>query len=588
MPVSLTALPEVSFTRNRKHDHHHPGKLVETFDSKELRGVSICFINMPLRESAKPNTAPQGPGLMAARLREFGAGVSLIDLNAYRIDTNGILFDGKVLTAPVSAERPNGRHLSEAEAETLIEKYFTLLGAPDIIGLSGMITTLRWQQIVARICKKLSPQSFLVSGGGLATEVKAGLFQEGWVPELDAISHSEGDDVVLIMARDIKRTKEYGGKLFPSPDHEHCHLVDVAGRSRYVYHGNRPINLDSLPLEAWDLMHRDAFDNPIFDWYLKTPVWGRAANNSSATSFGMNSSSTSVSSRGCPFKCKFCFRGSTGETDWTVRSAAHLRKELKYNIENYGIDFHGFNDDNFAVNEKRMFELPTFIGDLDIRWGTHTRMDEADGRLEPMAKSGCIYIGFGAESASPKVLESMGKGGQILQKGLTEIDGFKVPTSMINAVHNCKHHGVHANCTWIMGYPDEELYDLQTSVRFMMWQIETLTRGLTPDSPEYEIAKQSVNTKMFVATAYLGTEMFRNERVRLLLNQHFGIKFNLDGTPVPDKALLNYVLELDDATKLLHGSDGAPINFGNIPEAQFIEARRLVDTNQTEKILDLK
>ena len=52
---------------------------------------------------------------------------------------------------------------------------------------------------------------------------------------------------------------------------------------------------------------------------------------------------------------------------------------------------------------------------------THTRMDEADERLIDMAKSGCVYIGFGAESADEHTLTLMNKGGFILRNGMTPI-----------------------------------------------------------------------------------------------------------------------------------------------------------------------
>ena len=52
-------------------------------------------------------------------------------------------------------------------------------------------------------------------------------------------------------------------------------------------------------------------------------------------------------------------------------------------------------------------------------------VDEADERAFDMARGGCVYIGFGAESASPHTLKHMKKGGFILKNGLTptKVDG---------------------------------------------------------------------------------------------------------------------------------------------------------------------
>ena len=156
---------------------------------------------------------------------------------------------------------------------------------------------------------------------------------------------------------------------------------------------------------------------------------------------------TTVSSRGCPYACTFCYRGGQGERRYGVRDENNLAKEVKWLIDTYNIDFVAFPDDNFAVDRKRIAKLPEAFKDFDIRWGTHTRLDEADDRLEGMADSGCVYIGFGAESASSHVLEAMGKGGFILKNGETKFNGFNFPTTMVEGIRNTKNAEIHANCT---------------------------------------------------------------------------------------------------------------------------------------------
>ena len=119
-----------------------------------LHGLNVLFINMPLRESAKPNTPPQGPALLAARIREYGAKVSIIDLNAYRVNDDPRMVNGRLLT--------------EAEAEKLIVDHVEKNGEPDLVGLSGMITTLRWQIITSKIVKKYLRNHNLIKIGSNA------------------------------------------------------------------------------------------------------------------------------------------------------------------------------------------------------------------------------------------------------------------------------------------------------------------------------------------------------------------------------------------------------------------------------------
>ena len=563
----------------------HPSNFVSQLGYDALKGINVAFINMPLRETAKPNTPPQGPGLMASRLRQYGADVSIIDLNAYRIRDE------------VAARRnlSLGRHLTREEASGLMSRHFAKHGAPDVIALSGMITTLRWQEFSASAARALVPDAFIISGGGLATEIREGLLS--WIPELDAVVHSEGDDVMLLIAHDVKQASDRGfrNNIVMLDDRPYR---SRAGSRGLLYHGDRPQSLDKLPFAAWDLLHKDVDGNTLLEWYIHTPVWGGDANNSSATSFTMKRSLTTVSSRGCPHACKFCFRGAQGERDYGMRSTDNLRKEAEWLLKSYNIDFLGFPDDNFAVNTNRMKELPSTLRGLNLRWGTHTRLDEADmQRLVPMRESGCVYIGFGAESASAHVLELMGKGGHILRpKGakenqLVSVGDFQFPLTMMEGIGNCRSLGIHGNCTWIMGYPGETLRDLKTSVAFVQWQIAEATRGKTPGTPDHQNAFDSINRKMFVATAYPGTEMCRNERVQDLLKAHFGVSFqtvSCKTEPVVDEHLRNYVLELDDATKVMHGTDGEPIYYGAMAMDQFLEARSYVDGGVPEKILDMK
>jgi len=555
--------------------------LVADFSHNQFNGLKITFINMPLREAALPNVPPEGPGILAAIARKYGADSHIVDLNGYRIKDQ------------LAKERglPGGRHMTYAEAEAMIVQHLKNVGDQDVIAFSGKITTLRWQEEMAKVVKKHQPDCFLVTGNGLATEIKTGLFT--WIPELDAIGRSEGDDIILLIMNDAKVIKDMGlsraiksGKLSP------YHIGELNGKHRFCYEGNRPRRLDDIPYAAWDLLESDPYGHNLLEDYINVPVWGLAANNSSATPFTMKRSLTTVSSRGCPYACSFCYRGAQGERNYGMRTCEHIAKQVRGYVDKYALDFIGFPDDNFAVDKRRIKNMvPVFkeYGLDHVRWGTHTRMDEADARIFDMAASGCVYIGFGAESASEHTLTLMKKGGFILRNGMTQkkINGavYDFPTTMVTAIENCKSSGVHGNCTWIMAYPGEALEHLKTSVAFILWQQSFWTKEETPGTEEYNMLKSGVNKKMFTATAYPGTEMWRSVRPKLA--EHFDISFDDAGEPVCDDSFHNYVLELDDATKVLNDKDGNPVNFGDMPLDTFLQAREHIDSGQIEKILDM-
>lgn len=591
---SAVILPVLSGAKKKESKvHTHPADIAENISHKDLQGANVLFINMPLRETAVPNITPQGPLLLATNLRKnYGVHATVLDLNGYRIKDK------------LAEERnlPNGRHLTYEETFRLIQDHVRVHGEPDLVGFSGKITTLRWQEQVAKMIRRLFPDVFLVSGNGLATELKTGLFN--YIPELDAVAHSEGDDVVVKIAYDAKLIKEAGihsalnsGKLDP------YYLGEIGGRHRFMYAGDRPRNLDVIPFADLELLTEDVWQGrELLEYYIRNAVWGGNSNNSSATAFSMERSTTFVSSRGCPYACAFCYRGQQGERNYGIRTPQNLTEEFLMHMQKYNVDFIGMPDDNFGVDYKRIADLVPLLGPLKTRWGTHTRLDEVAGlrpkpgkpdeyifenpkRVDLMAKAGCVYIGFGAESASPAVLDTMKKGGFILKNGLMDVvvggERYKFPRTMIEGIKNCEYAGIHGNCTWIMGYPTETLADLKVSVAFIKWQEEFYASCGKP--------AESVNTRMFTATWYPGTTMLHHTKVKELLHNVFGLNFDpFTGDPVCDENFHNYVLELDDATKILHDPrTGTPLNFSDIPMDVFLQARSYIDRDETFKILEM-
>jgi len=567
----------------------HPADIIQDISEKDLKGMKALFINMPLRESAVPNTTPQGPLLLATNLRDtYGVDVSVVDLNGYRIKDE--LADKRGLE--------HGRHLTQTETFNLLEAHIKKYGEPDFVALSGKITTLKWQEVVVEMVRAMLPDTFIVSGNGLATELKTGLFN--YIPELDAVAHSEGDDVIVKVAYDAKLIKDKGmEKAIQSGGLKPYYLGEISGKHRFMYEGNRPKDLNAIPFADLDLLKEDVFGYQMLEYYIGNPVWGKAANNSSATSFEMKRSTGFVSSRGCPFQCSYCHRGSQGERNYGIRTAENLAEEFKLHIDKYKVDFIGMSDDNFAVNYQRCMDIVPHLRPLNMRWGTHLRLDEAAGlrpskdgekifespkRIDAMSEAGCQYIGFGAESASPKVLTAMQKGGFILKNGTTpiKVDGktYEFPLTMIEGIKNCEYAGIHANCTWILGYTHETLDELKMSVAFIKWQNEFYKSvGKTEDS---------LNCRMFCATAYPGTAMCHDPKVKQALTEVFKLNFDEKGNTICDENLHKYILELDDATKLLTNPEtGQPLNYSDMPDDVFIKCRELVDSGRTFEILNL-
>ena len=118
----------------KTNTYTHPGDIINDIDKKELQGTRVTLINLPIREQAIPNSPPMGPAFLAGCLQKYNVEVNIIDLNSYRIRDE--LAECKNLE--------NGRVLTYDEAEQLLADNFQKYGDQDLIGLSGLITTLRW------------------------------------------------------------------------------------------------------------------------------------------------------------------------------------------------------------------------------------------------------------------------------------------------------------------------------------------------------------------------------------------------------------------------------------------------------------
>ena len=117
---------------------------------------------------------------------------------------------------------------------------------------------------------------------------------------------------------------------------------------------------------------------------------------------------TMITSRGCPFQCRFCFQQNTG---WRYREIPGIIEEMQQCVS-LGIKNFFIFDETFTVNKKRVLSLCDEIirRKIGINWSCRSRVDTIDeeimGRLK---KAGCSRISFGVESASEKVLKQLNK-----------------------------------------------------------------------------------------------------------------------------------------------------------------------------------
>ena len=64
-----------------------------------------------------------------------------------------------------------------------------------------------------------------------------------------------------------------------------------------------------------------------------------------------------LTSRGCPYGCIFCCSAELYQHQIRYRSVENVIQEITYLIDNFGINYIYFRDDNFFFNKERTIKL---------------------------------------------------------------------------------------------------------------------------------------------------------------------------------------------------------------------------------------
>lgn len=160
-----------------------------------------------------------------------------------------------------------------------------------------------------------------------------------------------------------------------------------------------------------------------------------------------------ITSRGCPFKCGFCYiASSTDYRKWRGHSDEVVIRTIQEFRDKYGVDGVFFQDDNFAVKRKRALKI---VGDIDIPSFFEIRADNIDDEFAAeLSKTKTREIFMGLESGSDRILD-------LVTKDATVAD-------MRNAVEAMsKYPDIMLSISIIYGYPGENWDECVTTFGFV-------------------------------------------------------------------------------------------------------------------------
>lgn len=163
---------------------------------------------------------------------------------------------------------------------------------------------------------------------------------------------------------------------------------------------------------------------------------------------------TVLTSSGCQFKCNFC--NANNSNHFKLFSAEEIVSEIERLKSLHDVRMFRFVNQYVNITKNQMRELCTKIIDhkLNINWSSYGRIDNLDEDLIAlMAKSGCVFLSLGLESASEKVLKLMNK-----QYSISKIKKI-IPLF--------KKYKIAINVNLIVGYPGETVDGFNRTLLFV-------------------------------------------------------------------------------------------------------------------------
>jgi anaerobic magnesium-protoporphyrin IX monomethyl ester cyclase len=156
-----------------------------------------------------------------------------------------------------------------------------------------------------------------------------------------------------------------------------------------------------------------------------------------------------ITSRGCPFKCAFCYNALFNNV-WRGWTAEKCISELG-KVLTFGAKKINFYDDNFYANIKRVKSLFHYFKENDVEWKAELRVDRLNYSLAKEAKEhGCNQMLFGAESGSQRILN-------LLNKNISIKD-------IIRSARITNELEITADYSWMIGIPGETKKDIKRTI----------------------------------------------------------------------------------------------------------------------------
>lgn len=276
---------------------------------------------------------------------------------------------------------------------------------PDVLGISAVVSTAyEYTKRLAVDVKKMLPDTLIVVGGNMAASAEILLRRAS----VDLCVLSEGEKVFLNVVRRAERTRvptdyaDIPGLALLGADGA---LVNTGYEETLAAEELYDIDWDDLDrssdmgvfiYSAFDELGESqaipfTYDGRAFEEHRRHKKVGRL-----------------VASKGCVARCTFCHRWDKGIRYIPVDILMRRIEEL---VKRYDVGFLCIADENFGTDRRWLTQFCDGIKKFDILWRVAgMRVNRIDREtILMMRDAGCVYIAYGMETGSARILEIMEK-----------------------------------------------------------------------------------------------------------------------------------------------------------------------------------
>jgi anaerobic magnesium-protoporphyrin IX monomethyl ester cyclase len=300
-----------------------------------------------------------------------------------------------------------------------IQKY-----TPDVIGMTCCTLYLSHFNMLSKALRAYLPKTAIVAGGYHPTAWPAWTLEN--MPHIDYVIKGEGDRAVLFLAEML--TGKRSEQTVPG-------LVYRKGDAIGENQQDAIENLDALP----------QLDRSLLEPYYRSGIYWHMAARGTLDSM--------ITSRGCPYHCKFCFKI---EKKYRCRSVDHVMIEFD-DLKRRGISSIHIQDESFTAYKERCTLIADYLikGNYGFELKVRSRVSSIDEEfLRKLKRAGVRQIVYGIETGSQKMLNAMDK---------------KTTVAMNRrAIELTKRVGIGCYADMMIGMPGETRETIDETISFLL------------------------------------------------------------------------------------------------------------------------